>query len=308
VLYWYDMRQPIGGNFRLGREPNHQGGRSQFNIVVASPAGIYRRIGNLPLRPQDLSANGIGNGDDALRYEFDGKKIHWTLKDQDVEARLDVEITVPPIDAHRKAGLATAGAILTAHVDAACHVTGGMLIKGKSYEIDAYGVRDHAWGNRDLSALRSYRWLLADFGTQESLVAMTFLSADDTLARLGWVIRGTQVILAESVRVRTLVTDDGATNLGGTLYMKLETGEACEIRFEPLCPTLALDITFLHPIEYYDAYCRVSWGERVGFGVFESANNNRGGILLPTVFDGSVGTNGWHPEARPYPNYAAVTP
>lgn len=25
----------------------------------------------------------------------------------------------------------------------------------------------------------------------------------------------------------------------------------------------------------------------------------RGGMLMPEVFDGSVGTNGWHADARP---------
>lgn len=299
VLYWYDMKQRIGGNFRLGREPNHQGGRSQFNIVVVSPEGIYRRVSNLPLRPKDVFESGFGNGDDSLRYEFDGEKIRWTLQDDDVEAQLAVEITVPPIDCHRKAGINTAATILSAHVDAACHVTGTMVIKGKTYQIDAFGVRDHAWGTRDLSALRSYRWLIADFGKDHSFVAMTFLSADEKLARLGWVIRGNTVILAEQVGIRTVVGEDGSTNLGGTVRMHLSTGEVFEAKFEPLYPTLALDLTFLHPTLYHDAYCRVTWGDKVGFGIFESANNIRGGTVLPKVFHGCVGTNGWHHDARP---------
>ena len=209
VLYWHDPRQHLFGNFRLGREPNYQGGRSQFNIVVVSPEGTYRRVSNLPLQAQDVFENGFGNGDDALRYEFDGEHIRWTLKDDGVEAKFKVEITVPPIDAHRQAGLDTAESILSAHVDAACRVTGSMVIKGKTYEIDAFGVRDHAWGRRDLSALRSYRWLIADLGPGHSFVAMTFQSADDKLARLGWVIRGDKVLLADKVGTRAIIGDDG---------------------------------------------------------------------------------------------------
>jgi len=300
VLYWYDPKQRIAGNFRLGREANYKGGRSQFNIVVVSPAGTYRRIGNLPMRTQDVFENGFGNGDDSLRYEFDGEHIRWTLKSDDVEAQFKVEMTVPPIDAHRKAGLATAESILSAHVDAACRVTGSMVIKGKACEIDAYGVRDHAWGTRDLSKMRSYRWLVADLGPGNSFVAMTFQSADNSLARLGWVIRGNTVLIASTVSTRAIISDDGATNLGGSVRMSLTTGEIFEARFEPLCPTIGLDMNFIHPTFYYDAYCRVTWGDKVGFGVFESTDNIRGGLVMPEVFDGSVGTNGWHPDAKPW--------
>ena len=300
VLYWYDPRHRIAGNFRLGREPNYKGGRSQFNIVVVSPEGTYRRVSNLPLRAQDVFDNGFGNGDDSLRYEFDDEHIRWTLKDDGVEAQFKVELTVPPIDAHRKAGLATAESILSAHVDAACRVTGTMVIKGKTYPIDAFGVRDHAWGTRDLSQMRSYRWLVADLGPGNSFVAMTFQSADNKLARLGWVIRGSKVLLADTVSTRAIISDDGATNLGGNVRMTLATGEIFEASFAPLCPSIGLDMHFIHPTFYYDSYCRVTWGDKVGFGVFESTDNIRGGLVMPQVFDGSVGTNGWHPDARPY--------
>ena len=173
VLYWYDMKQHVGGNFRLGHESNFNGGQSQFISVIISPQGIFRRVDHLPLRLQDRLENGFTVGDDSLRYEFDGEKVHWTLKDRGVEAQLDVELWVPPIDAHRKAGIASAEAILSAHVDAACRVTGTMVVKGRTYMIDALGVRDHAWGTRDLSALRSYRWLIASFGTIEPVVEVS---------------------------------------------------------------------------------------------------------------------------------------
>jgi hypothetical protein len=299
VLYWYDPKHQIAGNFRLGVEPNYKGGRSHFNIVVASPEGIYRRISDTPMRKQDMFGHGCQNGDDSLRYEFDGEKIHWTLKDDNVEAKFDVELTVPPLDVHRKAGLGTAEAIMSAHIDAACHVTGTMVIKGKTYTIDALGVRDHAWGTRDLKALRSYRWLIADMGKDHSFVGMTFLSADEKLARLGWVIRGSTVMLAESVRIRTIVGEDGAANLGGTLSMRLTTGEVFEATFEPMYPTIALINTFVHTTLYHDSYCRVTWGDTVGFGIFETANNICGGTIMPTVFHGCIGTNGWHHDARP---------
>jgi hypothetical protein len=299
VLYWYDSEQHVGGGFRLGWVPHYEGGQTQFVIVVLSPDGVYRRTDSLPLRPRDVSEQGVVNGDESLRYEFDGERIHWTLKDADVEAHLSVELTVPAIDAHRRAGIDSAESILSAHIDAACHVTGTMVVQGKRYELSALGVRDHAWGTRDLSALRSHRWCIATFGDDASFVAMSFLSADDTLSRLGWVIRDNRVLLAQDVSTRSTVSDDGATNLGGSVRMRLDTGEFFEATFAPLYPTLTLDYVHVQPTVYHDAYSRVTWGDKVGFGIFETSSNIRGGLLVPKTLDGSLGTNGWHRDAGP---------
>jgi hypothetical protein len=299
VLYWYDMQHHVGGGFRLGWVPHYEGGQTQFVIVILAPDGVYRRCGSLPLRNHDVSAEGVSNGDDSLRYAFDGERIQWRLKDDDVEAQLSVELTVPAIDAHRRAGIDSAEAILSAHIDAPCQVTGTMSVKGTHYEVNALGVRDHAWGTRDLSALRSHRWCIANLGEDTSFVVMTFLSSDDRLARLGWVIRDDTVLLAQDASTRATVTDDGATNVGGTVRMSLETGELFEAAFVPLYPTLTLDYVHVHPTVYHDAYSRVTWGDKVGFGIFETSSNIRGGLLVPRLLDGSIGANGWHHGVRP---------
>lgn len=299
VIYWYDEAQRIGGGFRLGTEPNHQSGRTQFLMMIVTPDGAFRRVDCLPARPGDVTADGVTSGDGTLAYRFDGETIRWSMNERDVQAELTVAITVPPINAHRKAGVESAEAVLSAHVDSACRVTGTMTVMGRAYALDARGIRDHAWGKRDLSSLRSHRWLLADMGDDLSFVAMTFLSADDTLARFGWVIRGTTVHLATSVTTRAMTGDDGATAYGGTLEMLLDSGETFRATFEPLYPPFALGFTFLHPAYYSDAYCRVTVGDRLGFGIFESSHNARGGTITPPVSDGAIGHDGWHADIRP---------
>jgi hypothetical protein len=296
VLAWYDMKQHVGGTFRLGHEPNLNGGQTQFVIAVASPEGVFHRCASLPLRPQDRLENGFINGDDTLRYEFDGKKIHWVLKDADIEVKLEADLYVPPIDAHRRAGIGNAESILSAHVDAACGVTGTMTIKGNTYRVEALGVRDHAWGTRDLTMMRSHRWAIASFGKEHSFVAMTFLSAEGTLVKFGWVIRNETVIMAEKVSIESIIGEDGGTNFGGTARMTLTTGEVFEAKFEPCYPAIA---NVIHHSLYYDTMSRVTWGGNVGFGVFETSNNIQGGTLTPTVYAGSIGADGWHPDAKP---------
>jgi hypothetical protein len=291
VLMWHDSERGVGGAFRLGHEPNLDGGMTQFIVAIAAPEGIFHRCRALPLRPADRLQNGFANGDDSLRYVFDGEHIRWTLRDDDVQADLCVECYVPAIDVHRGPDNANAEAILSAHVDAACAVTGTMIIKGKTYRIDALGVRDHAWGTRDLASLLSHRWAIATFGRKHSFVAMTFLSTANKLVKFGWVIREESVLLASSVNVQSIIGEDGATNFGGTVRMTLTTDEFFEAKFDPLYPAIANTI---QNSLYYDTLSRVTWGDHIGFGVFETSGNIQGGTLKPQVFDGSVGAEGWH--------------
>ncbi|WP_159872293.1 hypothetical protein [Novosphingobium sp. 9U] len=299
VIYWYDPETRVGGGFRLGTEPNHEGGRSQFLIMLLTPEGAYRRITCVPSQPGDVSADGVASGDGTLRYRFDGERIYWTLQEAGVAVSLTVELTVPPVNAHRRAGIGSAEAVMSAHVDAACKVTGSVMLEGRAYAVDGFGIRDHAWGNRDLSTLRSHRWLIADMGDGDTFVAMTFLSADDTLAKFGWMIRGNTVHLASHVATRAHVDDDGATAWGGTLAMTLDTGESIEARFDPVYRPFGLGWTFIHPTFYTDAYCRVTIGERTGFGIFEASANIRGGTLIPATTDGAIVRDGFHPDVRP---------
>lgn len=294
VLYWYDEQQHLGGFFRLAHEPNSNGGETSFVITVFAPGVVFRRTEKLPLRDSDKLENGFNNGDDSLVYEYDGEKIYWSLQQDDIDLRLVVDPFVPPIDAHRKEGEYSGEDILSAHIDAACGVKGSFTIRGNSYQVNAIGVRDHAWGNRDLSTLLSYRWLIGTFDEQNSFVAMTFLSTANKPTQFGWVIRGDTVIMAEKVNVKAIIGEDGATIFGGNLQMTLTTGEVFEVKFDPILPSFGIFFVFLHPTFYHDCLCRISWGDKRGFGVFEGTNNIRGGTIRPETFVGSIGADGWH--------------
>lgn len=295
VLIWFDLAQSVGGFFRLGHEPNYNGGRVQFMSNIFSPQGCYHRSTDLPLRPQDRFDNGFNNGEDTLRYEYDDK-ICWRLKDTDVEAQLEVDEFVPAIDAHKREGSDNAHSYTGNHVDAACGVSGTVKVKGKTYQVNGLGIRDHGWGTRDWNSLLSHRWTLGTFDRENSFVAMTFLTTGNQLAEFGWVIRGDKVIFAESIAVRAIIGHDGATNFGGTTRLKLTTGEVLEARFEPLYPAIA---SWVHQTICYDSMCRVTWGDRVGFGVFESTSNLQAGTLRPVVYDGSMGPDGWYRDGQP---------
>ena len=299
VITWYDLTQSIGGLIRIGHEPNYPGGaRSQVMFNIVSPEGVFRRTRYLPLEPRHRPKNGAVTGDDALRYEYDGQ-IHWSFKDADLEMKLDVDSFVPPVDIFRRPENESASKFLGAHVDAGCSVSGTLTVKGKTYHIKhGLGVRDHAWGPRSWAALLSHRWNVGTFDRDNSFVMMSFLSAGSRLASFGWVIRGDKVILAEKAESYARIGIDGGSNFGGTVRMTLTTGEIFEVQFDPFYPCLA---SFINNTAFYDSLSRVSWGDKVGFGVFEHSANIQVGALLPENFDGSYPPNSaseWH-EAKP---------
>jgi len=170
-----------------------------------------------------------------------------------------------------------------------------VTVKGKTYQVNGLGVRDHGWGTRAWNSLLSHRWNLGTFDRENSFVAMSFVTTENKLAKFGWVIRGDKVIFAEDLEIRAIIAHDGATNLGGSTRMTLTTGEILEAKFEPLYPCIA---SWVHQTICYDSMCKVTWGNRVGFGVFETTNNIQGGTLRPVVYDGSMGPDGWYQNGR----------
>jgi hypothetical protein len=297
---WYDASQSVGGFFRIGHEPNYEGGRSQIMSNIFSPEGVYHRSCHMPLEPRHRFKNGFASGDDTLRYEFDGR-IRWTLKDTDIEMELEVEPYVPAIDAHKREGGQNAEGYTGAHVDTACGVSGCVTVKGRTYVIaDASGYRDHGWGPRGWTTLVSHRAVIGVFDRENSFIAMTFLMSDDKLVRFGWVIRGKQVIFADKVDIRAIIGVDGATNHGGTARLRLTTGEVIDATFEPCYPAIA---SWIHDTVFYDSLSRATWGDKVGFGLFETTCNLQRGTWWPTVYEGSIGLDGWHdvePLLTPY--------
>jgi hypothetical protein len=292
VIIWYDAEQAIGGFFRLGHEPNYDGGQTQIFSNIFSPQGVYHRSCHIPMKPEHRLPNGFLSGDETLRYEVIDGVITWKLKDDDVDMDIVVDTFVPPYDAHRKEGQDNAESYTGAHVDAGCSVSGTLVVKGKTYQIkDALAFRDHGWGTRDWDSLYSHRWNVGVFDQDNSFVALTLLNSNYDLVKFGWVIRGSRIIFAEDVKSRAIIGEDGGTNYGGTLTMTLTTGEVFDVTFEPEYPAIA---SWVHHTICYDTLSKVTWGNKTGFGIFESTLNNQGGTRRPEKYDGSFGPDGWY--------------
>ena len=291
VLLWWDLKQSIGGFYRIGHELNHKDGPmiALWSSTV-SREGIFKKTTYLPLRPQDRMARGFGSGDGSLRFEHDGDCV-WTLEDQDISATLRIHDFHPGIDCYPKRGAISEFA--PHHMEVAGRVSGSLKVKGRQYQVEALGFRDHGWGVRDWASLLSHRWLAGVFGEDLSFCALSWHTVDDSMAQFGWVVKHDTVIFARKLDIVAYVECDAMTTRGGRLRMTLTTDEVVEVEFEALAPSM---MSFHHGIACVDTLCRISSGGRVGIADFETTANGQQGRRQPKNLarDGISG-NGWYP-------------
>ena len=291
VLLWWDLKQAIGGFYRIGHELNHKNGPmiALWSNTV-TPQGIFKKTAYLPLRPQDKIDNGFGGGDGSLRYDYDGNCV-WTLEDQDIKAQLRVHDFHPSIDCYPKKGALSEFA--PHHMEVAGRVSGSLSVKGVHYDIDALAFRDHGWGMRDWGALLSHRWLAGVFGAELSFCALAWHATDDSMAQFGWVVRNDTVTFAKKLDIVAYVEADAMCSRGGRLVMTLSTDEVIEVGFEALAPSM---MSFHHGIACFDTLCRIRSGDLTGIGDFETTANGQQGRRQPkNLARGGISQNGWHP-------------
>ena len=291
VLIWWDANNAVGGYCRIGHEPNRKGGGEvAIWTAVHVPGQSYFRNADVPMKPGDRLKNGFGADNGSSTFQYDGQCV-WTVKEPDVDLKLRLEDFHPAIDGYIKDGKAELGGIHTNHVEVACRVTGKLVAKGKTYNIDGFGMRDHGWGPRDWSMCIGHRWSVGAFDRDNSFCAVTMLLSTNEIKRFGWVVRGDKVIYADKIDIIAYMANDCVSNVGGRTLMSLSNGEKFEVFFYPVAPAAP----FYHRgVTCVDTLCRMTWGDRIGHGVFETSTNPQQGSHRPAVFDRGIGTNGWH--------------
>jgi hypothetical protein len=291
VLHFFDIKGHLGAYLRLGHEPNYNGGEFNQFCNIVSPDGIWHRIEATPIKAGDVTQNSVSAKAGALRYAFDGNRVHWQIREPGVEADLVLHDFHAAIDGYPKTGAVSEYA--PQHVEVAVRVTGTITTQGNTYDVDGIGIRDHGWGIRTWDAMVSHRWTVGVFDKDNSFCALTIHTTDDYYAKFGWVVRGDTVIYAENVDIVTYTEADGVSNRGGVTRMNLTTGEVFEATFKPLTPCVT---SWIHGTLLVDNFCEVHWGDKIGVGDFESNSNMMRGAHRPLKFDaGTVDTNGWHP-------------
>ncbi|MCW3013477.1 MAG: hypothetical protein JWO02_569 [Solirubrobacterales bacterium] len=294
-LQWWDLERGVGGVHRIGHQYNVDGGPRVINWSnLVTPAGIFKKVTDLPLRAEDKLEHGWGCGDDTCRSEvFDGRHV-WTVDDPGTGVSASLTFT----DYHDGfLGFPTAGRtasdITAHHIDVSGPVTGTITVPGGTFEVDGMGLRDHGWGHRVLGTMLSHRYVTGCFGPDLSFCAYAIHNGvSDTIETFAWVVRDEEVIFAVDVDILVYAEVDSASTRGGRIVLSLADGEQLSCELTAVAPGLLNEVSgFLN----INTLCRATLDDgRVGTGHVETSMNFRYGDRRPERMQHGLIANGFH--------------
>jgi hypothetical protein len=129
------------------------------------------------------------------------------------------------------------------------------------------------------------------FGEDLSFGSILWHASDESLVKVGYLVRDGEVLYASDVDAVTFLEPDGLTHRGGEVRWSMPDGEVLELRAELMDAVVAQ----LHNVYYIDSVCSVrhpSQAGRTGMCDFEISNNARmgtapiGTAISATLADG----------------------
>jgi hypothetical protein len=292
ALAWHDPSAGIGGFFRIGHEPHHEGGIAVITGgVVADDGRGFRRNATNPLTGADRPATGFAARGGTYRHEYD-RGLRFRVEDDGCTADLAMEDFYPRTDFFPKDAGSLVDEIASNHFETSGRVTGTVTLGDRSYAIDGLGHRDHSWGVRRWETILNHRWTPMVFGPDLSLGAIVWHAADGSIGGFGYVVRDGEITRTSDVRVVVELEADGITAGGATTTIVLPDGERFEARLTPAGGVLNEQ----HGVAWVDAVGRAELGGRTGFCDVEMSTNPRAGAGPVTAFlggqtrEGLVGT------------------
>lgn len=279
-VHWYDRDAGVGGVSRIGHEPNRPGGgASALQCFVATADGVRFRRNDYQLPLEDpASERGFRAG--GSHWHVDKGRPQLVIDEPGLAADLVMDNFYPLTDFFPPTS-SMAQDFAADHYETSGRIRGNVRIDGRSYEVDGMYHRDHSWGLRKIMMLKSHRWISGTFGPDLSFGSILWHASDESLVKVGYLVRDGQIDHAADVDALAYLEPDGLTHRGGEVRWTMPTGETLEMRAELMDAVVAQ----LHNVYYIDAICDVRHPDdgRLGMCDFEISNNARMGT-------GAVGT------------------
>lgn len=236
-VHWYDPTAGIGGAHRLGHEPNRDnGGRSALECFVFTTKGTrFRRVDyQLPLE-EPTTPRGFRAGGSS--WHVDGGSPRLEIHEPGLDANLTMENFYPLTDFFPPSGSMVED-FAKHHYETSGRITGPVTIAGTTIDVDGMCHRDHSWGTRKADTLLSHRWVSGTFGPDLSFGSIVWHAADDSLVKVGYLVRDGEVIYADDVDVIAWLEPDGLTIRGGQVTWQLPDrhSPSTAAKSTPLCP------------------------------------------------------------------------
>lgn len=227
---FYDPRQRVGGFFRIGNRPRE--GYAEMTVCLYLPDG---RAAFMFARPHIDSNDAFDAGGmrvevvtpfEELRWSYDGNVL--LLDDPSVMAHPRTAFSTSPQESCRadftvrgispmlggepvkKVDEPHGGEFAKGHYEQHVGVTGTLTLGEQTWELDAYGLRDHSWGPRTWQAPWWYRWLTANFGPDRGFVVSVIAARDGKRTVGGVLFEDGEYHLVRDARIDTDWTGDPA--------------------------------------------------------------------------------------------------
>ena len=89
------------------------------------------------------------------------------------------------------------------HYETSGRIRGSASIDGRSFDVNGMYHRDHSWGVRKTMTLKSHRWISGTFGPDLSFGSIIWHEADESLVKVGYLVRDGEISYATDVDALT---------------------------------------------------------------------------------------------------------
>ena len=159
------------------------------------------------------------------------------------------------------------------HYESMGRVDGTVTVGGEPTRVSGFGWQDHSWGSRHWADTLSHRWIMAVFGPELFVSAISLVTEAGPLGvPVGFVYEDGELHDLERVSFATRIGDDGHTPLGCDARIWTTTGHGYHVTGETHA---ASPSSHLEGFWFTDALCVYELGGRLGAGILEVQELNR---------------------------------
>ncbi len=297
-LAWRDPRSGLGGNHRIGNEPNR--GTANLWCGLYHEDGTRFRCNGEGLEQVVLhSATGLtGLCGGPQRIFHDGQALRFVLHAGSDGCRADLVISDEGDRSYANAQTFSGpsgktGTIFSNNFHVACRVSGTVELDGRRSEVvDAPAWRDHSWGVRRWDSFVSSRSFGGSHGAGDDALHFRFASmvgSNGSFFRIGALSRGGQKVPVAEAAMLVHVGDDSVSCPSAEVHYMLEDGTTTDVRIATIGGMVGVTAQ------------RSGWesvgdvtvdGVPGGWGFLETTLNARNGQAPPGFVLGEAMTNG----------------
>jgi hypothetical protein len=260
---FYDDHTRIGGFTRIGLQENINKA-NVWCLLIKDRKPVYNRfILELPHTQAGMD-QGVTVGGLTYKMVEPLKQFQIQFNDRNTQLDLTWKAVHPVKEIGGGSGELPAN-IASGHYEQGGIVTGTITLKGESYSLEGFGMRDHSWGIRDWEGVKNWMAIWPIFGKDLVIAAIRVTLLDDKVVHTGFIFDGNNNLDIVQVEPKVELVEDQLTQKRLALKVTDEKGQTRDISGNLITNfPLPYDGNLLN-----EAMFEYQLGERTGYGLFE---------------------------------------